>query len=790
MKFRDGYWQLRDGVRAIHPAVVHRVTVAEDKLTVLAPAVAPQDRSEMHDLAALTIELSSPTVDVIRVRVTHHAGTRASGPAFPIFPGSAPDVRVEVDDSFAGLQSGRLAARVHRTGPWSIDFVADGRTLTTSDAKGIAAIEWPGHGGHDHAGHGHDGQEAGHFMAEALSLGVGEHVYGLGERFGPFIKNGQSIDIWNRDGGTGSEQAYKNVPFYLTDGGYGVFVNEPGRVEFEVATEHVDRVGFSVAGQTLEYLVIYGPSPKEVLERFTGLVGRPALPPAWSFGLWLSTSFTTDYDEATVTRLVEGMAERDIPLSVFHFDSFWMRDFQWVDFSWDERTFPDPAGMLARLHERGLRICVWINPYVAQASPLFAEAAAAGYLLRRPNGDIWQSDQWQPGMGIVDFTNPDVRAWYRSKLAVLLDQGVDCFKTDFGERIPTDVVWHDGSDPERMHNFYPYLYNQTVFELLRDRRGPGEAVVFARSATACSWLFPVHWGGDCESTFPSMADTLRGGLSLGLSGFGFWSHDIGGFEGTPPAAVYQRWAQFGLLSSHSRLHGSNSYRVPWLVDDESVEVVRAFARLKCRLMPYLYQAAVEASRSGVPMMRAMLLEFPQDQTAAFLDRQYMLGESLLVAPIFAADGQVTYYVPAGRWTNLVTGATLCGPGWIQECHVFSSLPLLVRPGSVIAMGARDDRADYDFADGVTLRAYELADGLKVAVAVPDVRGGADSAFEVTRAAEVVVAERVRGAKSWRLMLANIGTALSVTGGTAESTPEGMLVTAAAGSQRIEIRLPG
>ncbi|MGD0862557.1 MAG: alpha-xylosidase [Candidatus Limnocylindrales bacterium] len=785
MKFSDGYWLLREGVGVFHPAVVHCVTATEDTLTVLAPTVAPRDRSEMHDLVALTIELSSPTVDVIRVRMTHHAGGREPGPSFPVFPGDAPDVRVEVDDSVASLRSGRLTAQIHRTGPWSLDFVADGRTLTASDAKSMAAIEWPGHGGH-----GDDGHEVGHFMVEALSLGVGEHVYGLGERFGPFVKNGQSIDMWNRDGGTGSEQAYKNVPFYLTDAGYGVFVNEPGKVEFEVATERVDRVGFSVAGQSLEYLVIYGPSPKEVLERFTGLIGRPALPPAWSFGLWLSTSFTTDYDEATVTHFVEGMAERDIPLSVFHFDSFWMREFQWVDFSWDERVFPDPAGMLARLHGRGLRICVWINPYIAQASPLFGEASAAGYLVRRPNGDTWQSDQWQPGMGIVDFTNPDARAWYSSKLAALLDQGVDCFKTDFGERIPTDVVWHDGSDPERMHNFYPYLYNQTVFELLRERRGQGEAVVFARSATACSWLFPVHWGGDCESTFPSMADTLRGGLSLGLSGFGFWSHDIGGFEGTPPPAVYQRWAQFGLLSSHSRLHGSNSYRVPWLVDDQSVEVVTVFARLKCRLMPYLYRAAVEASRSGVPMMRAMLLEFPDDPTAAFLDRQYMLGESLLVAPIFAADGQVTYYIPAGRWTHLISGATLRGPGWIRERHDVSSLPLLVRPGSVIAMGARSDRADYDFADGVTLRAYELAEGVKVLVAVPDVRGGTDSVFEVTGTAGGVVAERAQGSKSWRLLLANAGSVLEVMGGTAESVPEGMLVTAAAGSHRIEIRLSG
>jgi alpha-D-xyloside xylohydrolase len=275
-----------------------------------------------------------------------------------------------------------------------------------------------------------------------------------------------------------------------------------------------------------------------------------------------------------------------------------------------------------------------------------------------------------------------------------------------------------------------------------------------------------------------------------LSGFGFWSHDIGGFEGTPSAAVYQRWAQFGLLSSHSRLHGSNSYRVPWLVDDQAVEVLRDFARLKCRLMPYLYRTAVDVSRSGVPMMRAMLLEFPDDPTAALLDRQYMLGESLLVAPVFSESGATTYYVPAGRWTNLLSGTIVEGPGWIGERHDFSSLPLLVRPGSVVAMGARSDRADYDFADGVTLRAYELAEDVKVAVAVPEVGGGTDSAFEVTRAAGVVVAEQVRGSKPWRLLLVNAVSELGVTGGAAENTPEGMLVTAAPGSPRIEIRLAG
>ncbi len=233
---------------------------------------------------------------------------------------------------------------------------------------------------------------------------------------------------------------------------------------------------------------------------------------------------------------VDGMAARDIPLSVFHFDCFWMRGFHWTDFTWDPATFPDPPeGLLSRLHARGLKVCVWINPYIAQRSALFEEGRAGGYLVTRADGSVWQTDQWQAGMGLVDFTNPQAVAWYSDHLRRLLGQGVDAFKTDFGERIPpTDVVWHDGSDPERMHNYYTHLYNKAVFDVLTAERGEGEAVLFARSATAGGQQFPpVHWGGDCESTFTSMAESLRGGLSLASSGFGFWSHDIGGFEGTP-----------------------------------------------------------------------------------------------------------------------------------------------------------------------------------------------------------------------------------------------------------------
>ncbi|MGH3415898.1 MAG: alpha-xylosidase, partial [Actinocrinis sp.] len=603
-------------------------------------------------------------------------------------------------------------------------------------------------------------------------------VYGLGERFGPLVRNGQSLDIWNADGGTASEQAYKNVPFFLTNAGYGVFVNHPGRVSFEVASEAVKRVQFSVPGHSLEYFLVYGPTPREILRKYTALTGRPALPPAWSFGLWLTTSFTTRYDEETVTGVIDEMARRGLPLSVFHFDTFWMREHHWCDFEWDTRVFPDPQGMLRRLKAAGLRISVWINPYIAQRSKLFAEGAAAGYLLTRADGTVWQSDYWQPGMAVVDFTNPEAREWFAAKLDVLLEMGVDCFKTDFGERIPTDVRYFDGSDPQRMHNYYPYLYNKTVFDLLRKRRGEGEAVLFARSATAGSQSFPVHWGGDCEATFESMAETLRGGLSLGMSGFGFWSHDIGGFEGTPTPALFKRWIAFGLLSSHSRLHGSGSYRVPWQFDEESVDVLRHFTRLKARLMPYLYGAAGQAVAEGVPVMRAMVLDFPHDPAVTHLDRQFMLGDDLLVAPVFSEEGEVTYYVPAGTWTNVLTGERVQGAAWHKETHDAFGLPLLARPGSVIPFGATSERPDYDFADGVTLRIYELADGANVTTTIP--RSGPEAAepttFTTSRAgAEIRVRATGDVPATWRVQLCGIHQATATDGATSIPDALGLIV---------------
>jgi alpha-D-xyloside xylohydrolase len=332
------------------------------------------------------------------------------------------------------------------------------------------------------------------------------------------------------------------------------------------------------------------------------------------------------------------------------------------------------------------------------------------------------------------------------------------------------------------------LYNKTVFQALEKAVGQGEAVLFARSATAGCQKFPVHWGGDSQSTFESMAESLRGGLSLGLSGFGFWSHDIGGFDGSPPADVYKRWLAFGLLSSHSRLHGSASYRVPWLFDQEAVDVLRLFTKLKCRLMPYLYAQAGVATRQGTPLLRAMMLEFPDDPACDPLDRQYMLGDSLLVAPVFSSNGIVTYYLPEGNWTNFLTGKTVQGPSWVSEQHAFTSLPLMVRPNSVIPIGSREDRPDYDYGDGVTLQMYALKEGARIRTIVPTSIGSMGAKFDVKRTGQTISVEPQGDCENWHISLIGIHSITSAQNGTAEADTHGIRVTPVDGAAHVSITL--
>lgn len=744
MKFSNGCWLQKEGCSCFAPQEVYFTKIEERKVTLLAPTIHIITRGDTLGCINLTMEITSPAPDIFRVRTYHFKGAVVETPAFDLELTEELPLEVEDDEEKIKITSGSMSLVITKK-TWSMTYMRGNEVITKSAGKDLALMKMNFKGYTYDKG---DGEDT--YIRQMLSLSVGELVYGMGERFTPFVKNGQSVDIWNEDGGTSTEQSYKNIPFYITNKGYGVLVNHPERVSFEVATEMVTRTEFSVKGSYLDYFLINGPTMKEVLTRYTDLTGKPSLPAPWTFGLWLSTSFTTNYDEETVMSFVDGMLNRGIPLRTFHFDCFWMKEFHWSDFLWDSRVFPDPAGMLKRIKAKGLNICVWINPYIGQESYLFDEGMKNGYLIKRTNGQVWQWDAWQPGMAIVDFTNPAACKWFQDKLEVLLDMGVDCFKTDFGERIPTEnVAYSDGSDPVKMHNLYTYLYNKCVFDLLERKRGKGQAVLFARSATVGGQKFPVHWGGDCWSDYESMEESLHGGLSLLMSGFGFWAHDIGGFESTSTADVYKRWVAFGLLSSHSRLHGSSSYRVPWVYDEEAVDVVRFFTRLKASLMPYLYKTAIDTSRSGVPTMRSMVLEYTEDKTCHYVDKQYMLGDNLLVAPIFNDQSIAEYYLPKGTWTDFFTGEEKEGAGWITEKHGYLSIPLMVKENSIVVMGAHDDRPDYDYGDHAEIRIYALKDGHSASsivygmdnqeqISITASRSGSDIHIQVTSGQEYTI----------------------------------------------------
>ncbi|HKM03103.1 MAG TPA: alpha-xylosidase [Lachnospiraceae bacterium] len=778
MKFSDGCWLQKENCECFSPQQVYYTTIEQNKVTLCAPTSHINRRGDTLGGINLTLVITSPAPEVLRVQTYHYMGALEKSPNFDLEQTENLPLDVTESDDMVIIQNGSLTLEITKD-PWSMTYKRNGEFITKSTARDLACMKTNWKGLYYDKG---DSEDT--YMRQQLSLGVGELIYGMGERFTPFIKNGQSVDCWNADGGTSTDQSYKNIPFYVSNKGYGVLVNHPENVSFEVATEMVTRTEFSVEGGYLDYFLFNGPTMKEVLSRYTDLTGKPSLPAPWTFGLWLSTSFTTSYDEKTVMSFVDGMLDRDIPLRTFHFDCFWMKEFHWSNFLWDDRVFPDPKGMLERIKDKGLNICLWINSYIGQESSMFVEGKENGYFLKRTNGDVWQWDMWQPGMALVDFTNPSACKWFQDKLEVLLDMGVDCFKTDFGERIPTDAVYFDGSDPKKMHNYYTYLYNKCVYELLERKRGKGQAVLFARSATVGGQKFPVHWGGDCWSDYESMEESLRGGLSLCMSGFAFWAHDIGGFEHTSTPDVYKRWVAFGLLSSHSRLHGSTSYRVPWVYDEESVDVVRFFTKLKARIMPYLYSTSIFSSKTGIPTMRSMVLEYNEDKTCHFLDKQYMLGDNLLVAPIFNEEGVAEYYLPSGTWTNFFTGEEKIGAKWINENHDYLSIPLMVKENSIIAIGSHDDKPDYDYSEDVELRIYSLLDNKEASTKVYSV----DNQLDLTASAIKVENEitiTTSSTKSYSIRLVNV-IVTRATGATIIIDGNDTILSAEIGTSSIKV----
>jgi alpha-D-xyloside xylohydrolase len=531
---------------------------------------------------------------------------------------------------------------------------------------------------------------------ECFSLTPDEHLFGLGEHYGPLDKRGQRHVAWSRDpyGVNTTDITYHNTPFFMSSRGYGIFINQASRSVYELGLPSAETGAFRVEDPYLDYFLIYGPGPKEILARYTDLTGRAPVPPLWSFGLWTSRCMYRDRPQ--VEEVVGRYRELGIPLGVVHLDPLWMKErkkhiLDGCDFIWDHKAFPDPKGFIQWLGERGVKLSLWENPYIYVDTPTYRQALRRGYLVRMPDGSPATSMD-NGGAVIVDFTNPRARRWWQRKHVPLLRMGVPTFKTDYGEAVPEEAVFSDGRSGLQMHNLYPLLYNQAVFEVIERERG--EAIVFARSGYAGSQRYPINWMGDSQCTWNGMAGALRGGLSIGLSGIPFWSHDVGGFVNPdnlqpPHPTLYIRWAQWGLLSSHTRFHGLPA-REPWYFGEKAIEVVREFARLRYRLLPYLYALSHEAHETGLPVVRPLWLEYPQDPHTPYVDQQYLLGPYLLVAPVFNEEGRCNIYLPPGRWYDWWDGTVVEGPRYLSASVPIERLPLYVRGDSLLPLAPAMD----------------------------------------------------------------------------------------------------
>jgi alpha-D-xyloside xylohydrolase len=549
---------------------------------------------------------------------------------------------------------------------------------------------------------------------DSFAVEPDEHFYGFGEKFTDFDKRGQQLEMWLWDAfGVHGERAYKNVPFFISSRGYGVFVDSTTAIRYDMAASNHALFSMIVPDSALDYYVIMGPDPKTIITRYAGLVSFPTLPPKWSLGLWMSFGFVKD-TAADILEHARAVREHHIPCDVVHIDCYWMPLGRWSDMIWDPQTFPDPDAMIQELKALDFNICLWMNSYIGIESPRFAEGCEKGYFLKMPDGKVWTDDLWSglhPPVAIIDLTHPDAVTWFKDSLRPLLRQGIDAFKTDFGEAVPFEVVAYNGMTGAELHNLYPLLYNDAVTETIREETGRAP-LVWGRSTYAGGQRHAAMWGGDPNCSYSALASTLRGGLSFGMCGHAFWGHDLGGFHVTPTPDLYVRWSQFGLFSPMSRAHGMSS-RLPWLFGDEAERIFTDYVRLRYRLLPYLYTYARIAAATSLPILRPMVLEFPDDPLTYTMDLQYMFGQDLLVAPLYNPSGKRPIYFPAGRWVDFWTNEVIDGPTTRFVEAPLDTLPLYVRANALIPTIEPPQHLTEDPFEQVTFEGYVLDAGQTV-----------------------------------------------------------------------------
>lgn len=538
------------------------------------------------------------------------------------------------------------------------------------------------------------GQEA---WLISLALHSGEPVYGLGEKFGPLNRRGMLIDNWNRDATTvNAEISYKNVPFSWSPQGWGMFIHTPSRVTHGVGYPQWSHRSYilNILDSSLDWFLIPACTPAEILEKYTALTGRPPLPPRWSYGAWMSRAYYRTAEECL--EVAKKLRQHHIPSDVLVLDGrAWHRMDTRFDFSWDPERYPDPPAFVQALGELDFKLCVWEYPYISIRNPLFVELADKGWLLRNTDGTPyiyrWFPEPFETSVphlmpsGIIDFTHPDAFEWYLQMHRTLYDVGVATVKTDYGEAVPLDVIASNGDSGLKIHNVYAMLYNRCAYQA-GERYRPGDSLVWGRAGWIGSQRYPIQWGGDPQVDWEGMAGSIRGGLSWGMSGGTFYSHDIGGFAiGKPSSELYIRWTQAGTMLSHTRFHGIGP-REPWEYGPEAVEIVRSWLLLRYRLIPYLEACALEAASNGMPVIRAMPLAFPEDPLSWSFDEQYLLGPALLVAPVTQPGGRVRLYLPPGGWFDIWTGEYLQGPQVIDITAPLARIPIYGRAGSLLPLG--------------------------------------------------------------------------------------------------------
>ncbi len=527
-----------------------------------------------------------------------------------------------------------------------------------------------------------------------LTIAPGERIYGCGESFGALNKVGQKVQIMVTDPqGPETDGQYKPVPFYFSNRGYGIFMHTSAPVTADFGASYIGAQRLFMADEQIDFFVFFG-SPKDILNEYTNITGKSPMLPLWTFGTWMSR--ITYFSQEEGLEIAKQLRQNKIPSDVIHFDTGWFGVDWQCDYEFAKDRFKDPKGMLDQLKRDGFHTCLWQLPYFTPKNRFFRELVDGGMAVKNAAGSLPYED------AVLDLSNPKTVKWYQDKIANLIRLGVGAIKCDFGEAAPYDGFYYSGRGGLYEHNLYPVRYNKALFEAVK--ANSGEGVIWARSAWAGSQRYPLHWGGDAATTNTGMLGDLRGGLSFGLSGFSFWSHDMGGFVTASPEDIYRRWLPFGFLSSHTRAHGAPPTE-PWLISESFTKAFRQAAEMKYKLMPYVYAQAKDCSERGLPMVRALLVEFPEDPGAWLVEDEYMFGSQILVAPLLESGDSRTCYLPKGKWIDYQSGKVY--EGGYQTIKV-GEIPavILVRDGSLIPHVPLAQRTDQIQWDKVEWKAYK------------------------------------------------------------------------------------